>query len=99
MILKDKFLNKQELTSSEVEKIIWNMGSEGITYIEEIEGEDRRWSRTNQVIFNVDGRYFELTYEHGLTECQENEYWSQIPIEVKKVEKTIVVIDWEEIKE
>lgn len=98
MDLKEKFLNKQELTTNEVEKIIWNMGAEGITYIEEIEGEDRRWSRTNQVIFEVGGKYFELEYEHGLTECQENEYWAQTPIEVKKVEKTIVVTDWEVIK-
>ena len=99
MDLKEKFLTKQELTASEVEEIIWNMGAEGITYVEEIEGEDRRWSRTNLVIFEVGEKYFELEYEHGLTEYQENEYWAQIPIEVKKVEKTVIITDWEEIKE
>lgn len=99
MDLREKFLNKQELTTDEVEKLIWNLGAEGITCIGEIKGGNDRWTRTNLLIFEVDGRHFQLKYVQGLTECQENEYWSQIPIEVKKVEKTIIVTDWEKIKE
>ena len=99
MDLKEKFLTKQELTSYEVEKVIHYEGAEGITYIEEIKGENESWTRTNLVIFEVNRRYFQLEYIQGLTECQEYGYWPQIPVEVKKVEKTIVVTDWEEIKE
>ena len=97
-LLKEKFLNKEELDENAVEVIITDT-PDGIKYVDEIEGEDRRWSRTNRVIFEVNGIYFELEYDEGLTEYQDNEYWAQTPIEVKKVEKTIVVTDWEEIKE
>lgn len=97
MTIKEKFLNKEEFTPDEVEQVIWE-GVEGIEQIEILEGEDRRWSRTDIIVFKVDNRYFELEYEHGLTEYQENEYYSQKPVEVKKVERVVKITDWEVIK-
>lgn len=66
--------------------------------IEEIEGEDHRWDREIQTIFQAGGRYFSLCWRRGLTECQENEFWEQ-PIEVRKhtYQKTITVTEWKPI--
>ena len=97
MTIKEKFLNKEEFTSDEVEQVICE-GAEDVKQIETLEGEDRRWSRTDIIVFKVNDRYFELEYEHGLTECQENEYYCQKPIEVKKVERVVKITDWEVIK-
>lgn len=94
--LKDKLLNKEELTNEEVEELVCNTPDD-INWVEEIEGEDRRWSRTNLVILGVDDKYFQIEYEHGLTEYQENEYWGQVAIEVRKIEKVITTTVWEEI--
>ena len=45
-IVVSKILNKEKLTSEEVGQII-NYGYDDIEVVEEIEGEDRRWWRTN----------------------------------------------------
>lgn len=50
------------------------------------------------VVFEVDNRYFMTGYYKGLTECQEDEYYDEAVIEVKPVEKTVVVKEWEEVK-
>jgi len=52
-----------------------------------IEGDDRRWVRTNTVITLLpDGRYVSWTYDHGLTESQDNTG----PAEYGKPEYTFV---------
>lgn len=66
--------------------------------IERINGENRRWSRSVQSILEIGGRYFGVTWEEGLTEMQENEFYCSSIIEVQKVTKTIVVTEWEEKK-
>ena len=60
-----------------------------------IAGEDRRWFRSITCIVQLGDRFFSITYDKGLTECQENEYYNQ-PFEVEKhtTEKTIVVTEW-----
>ena len=97
-IVVSKILNKEELTSEEVGQII-NYGYDDIEVVEEIEGEDRRWSRTNKVIIAIDNQYFSLTYEHGLTEYQDDGYYSQIAVEVEKKEVVTKTIVWEEKSE
>ena len=64
--------------------------------IETIEGEDRRWSRTNITIVKHKhtGKFYELYWEHGLTENQENEFEDQDAPEVKQVEKRTIVKSW-----
>lgn len=96
MTLTEKILNKQELTSDEIKSLVFeDYGEQSIEYVEEIRGKDRRWTRTNQVILKINDRYFRIKYEQGLTEYQENEYYSQIAEEVKRVEKTITIVEYE----
>ena len=47
------------------------------------EGENRRWSRTVTSIAKINGRYFKILWEEGLTEYQDNSVWDA-PIEVNK---------------
>ena len=102
--LKEKLLNKQELTSSEVESLI-NCYYEGdyscLNHVDEVEGEDRRWSRLNKVIIQVipENKFFSLTYDHGLTEYQDHYYGAQVATEVKPVEKQIIIKEWVTVNE
>jgi hypothetical protein len=58
-------------------------------------GDNRRWSRTISSILEIKGRYFQVDWEQGLTECQNNSYCDR-PFEVTKHEyqKTITVTEW-----
>ena len=63
--------------------------------VEEISGENRRWSQGMQTIFKVDNRYFSICWEKGLTEMQENEFYDQPEeVELKEYTKTITVKNW-----
>lgn len=89
-----KIDNGEQLTEKELEKMLWSFKE-----IDTLYGENRRWNRSVRTILEIGGRYFALDWDEGLTECQENEFYSQ-PVEVKKREytKTIVVTEWDEIK-
>ena len=62
-----------------------------------IEGEDRRWSRTNQSFLKIKERYFVIVWEEGLTEMQQNDYNNQ-PYEVIKKETKILIPEHYETK-
>lgn len=84
----NKIDNDEKLTESELSELTCDD-------IEREYGDNRRWSRSVESICKIGDRYFSITWEQGLTECQEDEYYSQ-PVEVKKVtyEKTITVTEW-----
>ena len=71
----------------------------GNSAIETIKGEDRRWSRSNTTIVELEGKYYAIVWEQGLTEKQENDYPEQDAKEVKKVEKEIkkIITEWVEV--
>ncbi len=62
--------------------------------VETIEGESRRWSRTNQTIIEYNGKFYSLYWEEGLTENQDNEFEEQDAPEVKQIEETKIVVSW-----
>ena len=62
--------------------------------IEEIQGEDRRWSRRSFVIFKRDEKFYRIYWEEALTENQDHEFEDQEAEEVKPIEETIVVKKW-----
>lgn len=89
---EEKVLNGEELSKDELSFLIHD-------YEVETEfGENRRWSRGATTISEVQGRFFMTSWENGLTEYQDNEYYDQ-PTEVQKVttEKTITVTEWQPI--
>lgn len=83
---------KRKFTAREVEDLVWNG-------IETIEGENRRWSRTNITIVKIDEKFYQLEWEEGLTEMQENRFDDQEADEVIQVEETVVVKKWKIKKE
>ena len=75
----------------DVRELVWE------SEVERIVGESRRWSRTNLSIVESEGKFYELQWEQGLTEQQEDEYFDQTAKEVEQIEKTVVVKEWREI--
>lgn len=58
-----------------------------------VEGNESRWTRAMDTIIKVGKDYWDIPWERGLTEYQENEYWEQ-PFRVKPVEKIVKVTEW-----
>ena len=94
----DRYDAKDKFSEDELEMMAWGESPTKSELIEENAGDEGRWYRYMNTIFEVDNRYFSLNWSRGLTECQENEYMYQ-PVEVKlhEYEKTITVREWEEI--
>ena len=63
--------------------------------IDKIEHGSGRWTTTVETIIELCDRTFSITWERGLTECQENEFYNQ-PVEVRKrtYVKPVVVTEW-----
>lgn len=89
-IMVQKIDNNEELTTNEIRDLV----CEG-NIIEEIPGENRRWTRTVKSIIELEGRYFLIAWEQGLTENQPNEYYNQ-PYEVVcgEYKKVVDVKKW-----
>lgn len=64
--------------------------------VDQWEGEDHRWDREIYSIIQLKDRYFEIEWRRGLTEMQEDSYWTHQFIEVFPYEetKTITIKRW-----
>lgn len=80
-----KLINGEKLSEEELSDLIEEFE------IDRLYGEDRRWSRTNDSIIEIDKVLYAIMWEEGLTEMQENEYYEQ-PIKVTKTVKTENVV-------
>ena len=58
-----------------------------------IEHRNRRWSRIEEKILKINGRYFSVSGDIGLTEHCDNEFDIQ-PVEVEPREKVITITEW-----
>ena len=58
------------------------------------EGEQRRGVTSMVTIAEVDGKFYSLNWDRGLTESQEDYYPEQEADEVEQIEETIVVKKW-----
>jgi len=89
MSMINKIDSGEKLTEKELRDLILNYGKESD------EGENRRWSCTVTTIVELFGRTFAVEWERGLTEMQENEYYSQpYEVELKTSEKIVIVKEW-----
>lgn len=75
----------EEVDSRHIRELVFNNS------VENIYGENRRWSRSVTTIFELCGRYFSIDWEEGLTECQDNEFYNQ-PVEVFRNTKVVVTL-------
>ena len=58
-----------------------------------------RWEIGRSAIITFDGvDFYRVYWSMGLTEYQDDEYWSQVLEPVRKVKKVIEVEEWETIK-
>ena len=85
----EKIDTGEELSESELSRLCYEHS------IWDEDGDEGRWTRSVESVIELDGRYFSIIWDRGLTECQENEFWNQ-PVEVRKhtYEKTIEVTEW-----
>jgi len=81
---------KRVFTKEEVEEHVF------LNDVHTYRGGSRRWSRTNETVVKVDGKFYKLYWEQGLTESQENYFEEQETeeVELKEYEKTIKVSEW-----
>lgn len=84
------FHNKQYISEEVCKAICWE-------HDDTLKHGKGRWSKYLTAMFEYKGKYYGLDYDVGLTECQENEYWKQVPKLYKKVEVTTYT--FEEVKE
>lgn len=82
-----KLKNGERLDEYETKVLVWD----GYR-VDEIEGDDGRWTRRISTIIDIDGELWRIDWDRALTECQENEYWRQ-PYKVKKIEKEVTRIE------
>lgn len=84
------FHNKQNISEEVCKHICWE-------HDDTLCHGEGRWSRHLTAMFEYKGKYYGLDYDEGLTECQENEYWKQVPRLYKK--KEVTTYTFEEVKE
>lgn len=82
-----------KFTAEEVQNMVYDDDMD-VEVIETIDGEDRRWSRTNTTIVKHGNKFYSLYWEQGLTENQENDFFAQDAPEVRQVEKTVIEKSW-----
>lgn len=84
------YQNKQYISEEVCKEICWESDHE-------ITRGESRWYKNVTALFEYQGKYYGLSYDRGLTECQENEYWKQVPKLYEK--KQVVRYTFEEVKE
>lgn len=58
-------------------------------------GENRHWSRFVRTIIDLNGRYFAIEWDQGLTEMQSDEFYNQpYEVELKEYDKVVHVKEW-----
>jgi len=80
MEIIQKLNDGTNLSESELNELVYYS-------VKNIEGEDRRWSRSVTSILDIDGETYILNWERGLTEYQENQFYEQ-PVKVRIEKKT-----------
>lgn len=94
-IFREKLLNKS-FTEEELEDLAWCDVDADVEMITQEEGKQHRWTQDVSTIFEFEGKYYSLDWDRGLTENQENGFYTQ-PYQVEKEVKTIEVTNWKAV--
>lgn len=91
-IMLDKISNREPLTERELSRLVYEHEYD-VEY-----GDDERWTRHVTSIVKIKDKYFQILWQKGLTESQEDVFMDQ-PVEVRPhiYEKTIVVTEWKKV--
>lgn len=89
-VVLSKIDSNKKLTEDELQELIFEYA------IDSEDIDQTRWTMITQTIVKVGDRTFSVKWEAGLTECQENQIYPQVPVEVKQVEQVVKV--WKPIK-
>ena len=86
---KEKLLSGETLSERDIRDLINEYE------IEEIAGDSGRWTRFMTTIIQVDGVFYSIDWQQGLTEMQCDEYLDQ-PVKVRKhtYQKMVTVVEW-----
>lgn len=93
MAIIEKMYAGEKLTEKELGALVWEDAKDDYEIVTELTGEESRWTRTIDTIIKVGEDYWDISWERGLTEHQESEFWKQ-PFRVKPVEEVITVTRW-----
>ena len=96
-IFREKLLNKS-FTEEELKDLAWCDVDADVEMITQEEGEQHRWTQDVSTIFEFEGKYYSLDWDRGLTEFQENGFYTQ-PYQVEKEVKTIEVTNWKKVND
>ncbi|WP_337767513.1 hypothetical protein [Phascolarctobacterium succinatutens] len=88
--LVDKAINEENLTEKQWQQVIEYAKDNEIA---EVEGDISRWTRLCIIVFPYKNKIYGVSYDEGLTECQDNDYAGCSIGEVHKVIRTYE--DWE----
>lgn len=91
--LYQKITSGERLTERELRSLVQEFDP-----VDEIEGDDLRWTRCVESIVELCGHYYSICWQRALTECQEDEFWDQ-PVEVKSHEKWVKETEWVSVNE
>lgn len=97
MNILEKLKSKTILTEEEIYHLVREDYNE-VSIKEEETGEHERWSESVGLILEtIEGEFYSIWYQRGLTEYQEDYYEAQIAEHVRPVKKMIEVVEWEEV--
>ena len=77
--LKFAFEHNEEISEEDVRKLSYDTE-------DECSSGSGRWCEHITALFRSGDFYYGIEFDRGLTEYQENEYWSQVPKKFKRVE-------------
>lgn len=80
-----KLNSEVQLKSEEISNLLF---SSNVVYSEE--GENGRWSRNNLSVIDLEGTLYAIEWSEGLTESQENEFYTQ-PYKVELEKRDVIV--------
>ncbi len=92
----------KKLADDEVEELAYKSqhgGLFGDNLVEVIKRENQRWFRNMTTILEFNNEFYAIDWGEGLTEFQENCYWSDKAYKVRKTERVITITDYERIEE
>ena len=89
-IMVHKIDNNEVLTKDELKALVCENYN-----VARMIGDSGRWTRAVSSVIELCGRYFEIDWEQGLTESQENEFLEQpYEVELRTSEKIMEVHEW-----